>query len=88
MKLTMVTVFDSAAQAYASPIFVPHANMARRSLQDEVNRDAANNQVHFHPEDFTLYELGFFDDNLGAFHLHAEPIMICRAKDLVDNSKT
>lgn len=87
MQLTICTVYDSAAQAYNRPIFVPHANLARRSFQDEVNRagDQAN-QMHSHPEDFQLYELGSFDDSNGVFSMLPEPRLICRAQDLKDLS--
>lgn len=85
MPLVLCSIHDSAAGAYNRPIFVPHSNLARRSLQDEVNRRDENNQMFSHPEDFTLYELGFFDELTARFELHSEPVMIARAKDLKDS---
>lgn len=85
--LSICTVFDSAAQAYNRPVFVPHANLARRSFQDEINRAGdQSNQMHSHPEDFTLFELGLYDDATARFELHPEPRMIARAKDLKDQA--
>lgn len=85
-KVSMCTVFDSAAQAYNRPIFVGHANLARRSFQVEVNRRDKDNQMFSHPDDFELYELGFFDDSDASFHLHPSPVLVCRAKDMIDDS--
>lgn len=65
MILTIVAVKDRAADAFMRPFFVPTANMAIRSFMDEVNRDAADNQMFAHPDDFDLYEIGVFDDSTG-----------------------
>lgn len=86
MKLTICSVYDSAAQAFNRPLFVPHANLARRSFQDEINRGGdQNNQMNTHPEDFILYELGTFDDETARFDLLPEPRIVARAKDLKDS---
>lgn len=84
MPLTICCVRDSAAQAYNAPIFVPNAAIAVRSLKDEVNRNSDNNQLFRHPEDFELYELGFYDDATARMELHEQPKLIARAKDLKD----
>ena len=65
MVLVIVAVKDRAADAFMRPFFVPTANMAIRSFMDEVNRDAADNQLFAHPDDFDLYEIGTFDDSNG-----------------------
>lgn len=65
MKLFIVSVFDSAAQAFNRPFFVPSTGLAIRSFKDEVNRQAADNPMFAHPGDFELYLLGEFDDNTG-----------------------
>jgi hypothetical protein len=65
MILTIVAIKDRAADAFMRPFFVPTANMAIRSFMDEVNRDAADNQMFVHPDDFDLYEIGLFDDSTG-----------------------
>ena len=65
MILTIVSIKDRAADAFMRPFFVPTANMAIRSFMDEVNRDAADNQMFAHSDDFDLYEIGIFDDSTG-----------------------
>jgi len=70
MQLVIVAVKDRAADAFMRPFFVPTANMAIRSFMDEVNRDAPDNQLFAHPDDFDLYEIGIFDDSNGRIISH------------------
>ena len=60
MKLIVMAVFDSGAQAYGRPIFVPSVGLAERSFADEVNRGEQGNAMSQHAADFALYELGTF----------------------------
>jgi len=65
------TVYDSKAAAYLQPFFSQTKGTAIRNFSDAVN-DA---QHHFsrHAEDYTLFELGHFDDQDAKFHLHETP---------------
>lgn len=76
------SVFDTASQLFGQPFFVPHTAAAVRSVGDEANRSAADNPLYQHPDDFSIYLLGTFDDATGAFVAHA-PEIIARVKDLV-----
>lgn len=89
MKLYIVAVFDSAMNAYARPVFVPAVGAALRGFSDEVNRVAQAgqaNDLNSHPEDFSLYNLGQFDEETGGFEPPptegGRPLLIARAKDL------
>lgn len=82
--LTVVSVRDSAANLFSAPFFVPNANVARRSFQDEVNRNEKGNNYHAHADDFELYDLGFYQEETASFELHDQPKLIVRAKDLRD----
>lgn len=75
-------VFDSAVQTFGQPFFVPAVGAATRSFSDEVNRKAADNALAAHPEDYTLYELGEFDDVTGEFHSEGKRVL-ARGKDVV-----
>jgi hypothetical protein len=77
----IVSVKDSAAQAFGRPIFVPSTAVAVRSFRDEINRKDSTEDMAKHPEDFELYELGSFDDSNGAIVV-VEPRLVARAKDL------
>jgi len=79
----IVSVKDSAAQAFGRPIFVPSTDVAVRSFRDEINRKDSAEDMAKHPEDFELYELGSFDDSNGAIAV-IEPRLVARAKDLKD----
>lgn len=82
MKLKIVAVRDRAADVYGQPNFVTNLGTAIRSFGDEVNRKAENNAFNAHPEDFDLYELGEYDDELGEFTT-IRPRQIAVGKDLV-----
>lgn len=82
MKQVIVSVKDTAAQAFGRPVFVPAVPVAVRSFRDEVNRKDSSEDLAKHPEDFELYELGTFDDATGVVEVLPVPRMIARAKDL------
>ncbi len=79
----IVSVKDTAAQAFGRPVFVPTTAVAVRSFRDEVNRPDSKEDMAQHPDDFELYELGSFDDSTGKIEC-TEPRLVARAKDLKD----
>lgn len=82
MKYVVCAVYDNAAACFGRPIFTSAVGAAVRSLTDEVNRKAQDNQMHAHAKDFSLFELGTFDDSNGRFELLALPEKICDAISL------
>jgi hypothetical protein len=68
-------------------MFVPSVGVAIRSFSDEVNRKDPENQLHNHPDDFDLYELGEFDDNTGLFALHEQPKLLSLGKQVKINQE-
>lgn len=80
MNVLIVSVRDGASGAFGRPFFVTARGQAIRSFQDEVNRQAADNDLNKHPEDFDLYLLGAFDDNAGQITGH-QPELLIRGKD-------
>lgn len=82
MILTVVTVYDRAADAYGRPVFVNAIGQAVRSFQDEINKPDANNQMYNHSDDFDLYLLGTWDDLTGQFTQEPEPKQIAIGKQL------
>jgi len=68
MNYAIVSIYDAALAAYGRPFFTATTGAAVRSFTDEVNRQAEDNQIFNHPEDYTLYNLGTFDDSTGLFH--------------------
>jgi hypothetical protein len=64
MKLNVYSIFDSAAKAYTSPFFMHNDGLAIRAFQDNVNAEQENN-ISKHPDQFTLFKIGEFDDATG-----------------------
>lgn len=81
MKLEMVAVYDTKAQAYGTPNFVVSLGIAIRSFADEVNRPDANNVLYRHPDDFVLYHLGSYDDTTATFDQLPHAKELARGKE-------
>jgi len=82
MISVIVSVKDSAAEAFGRPMYLQSLGVAIRSFTDEVNREDKDNQLFNHPDDFDLYELGVFDDSIGKYELRDNPSVIVRGKDV------
>ena len=63
MKLQMYSIFDQAAKAFAQPFFMHNDGLAIRAFQDNAN--SADSQIAKHPDQFTLYNIGTYDDQTG-----------------------
>ena len=84
MKLVIVAVYDSAVSAFMRPFFVPHQGHAVRSFTDEINSKEPN-ALAAHPDDYSLFRLGVFDEDTGNFEEN-DPQCIARGKDVVIKS--
>ena len=82
MIQVVVAVKDRAADAFGRPFFLPTAGMAVRSFMDEVNREAEDNQLHKHPDDFDLYQLGTYDDSTGMVECYETPKLLMLGKQV------
>lgn len=71
MKLRIFTVYDQVAKAHLPPFFLPQEGQAIRTFTDMVNNP--EHQFGQHPEDYTLTELGVFDDETAEISLLAVP---------------
>lgn len=81
MKLIIVAVYDSQAKAFNRPYFVQATGIAIRGFIDEVNRPAQDNILYQHPEDFTLNELGKWDEETGEFEGTITQPVLMRGRD-------
>ncbi len=61
----MFTVYDTKAETFMPPFFVPSKGLAIRAFEDCVNSD----DHHFgkHPADYTLFYLGSFNTDTAHF---------------------
>lgn len=67
MIIVVCSVRDAKAEVFGQPHFTQSVGTAIRSFTDEINREAPENSFFRHPEDYTLYQLGTYDDSNGRF---------------------
>lgn len=77
MNIKIYAVYDSAVKSYMAPFFVQTEGQAVRSFSDTVNA-VPPTMLGKHPEQFTLFHLGDFDDATGAIE-YTMATAICRA---------
>lgn len=61
MLTKVFAVFDSKASAYLSPFFAKTAGLALRSFEQAANAEEHN--FHKYAGDYTLFELGTFNED-------------------------
>lgn len=66
MMHKIVAVFDHKAEAFLKPVFVQSNGAAVRSFGDGVNNPET--EFYKHPEDYTIFALGEWDDSNGVFY--------------------
>ena len=76
-SLKVFSVHDAKAGAYLPPMFFVSKGVAIRAFSAAI----ADPQHEFsrYAEDFTLFELGEFDQLSGSFALHKSPIPVGKA---------
>lgn len=82
MMMVVLAVRDKATEAFGRPMFVLARGQGVRSFSDEVNRKAPDNSLNQHPEDYSLWELGSYDDSSAKFTLLPEPRKIADGLDV------
>lgn len=65
MTNLMFSVYDEKSEAFLLPFFLQTKGQAIRAITDCVND--TNHTFYKHPSDYTLFELGSFDDSTGLF---------------------
>lgn len=60
MKSKIFSIYDGKAKIFNTPFFMATLGMAVRAFQD-IAQDQ-NTMICRHPEDFTLYEIGEYED--------------------------
>lgn len=63
MKLNLYSVFDSKMASFGHPYATQRDEAAIRSFSDAVNNPAKENDWYRHPEDYSLYRIGEFDND-------------------------
>lgn len=68
MRLNIYTIYDIKAEAYLTPFFSPNKGLALRMFMQAGAEPTSN--VHQFPADFTLFELGSFEQDTAKFEIH------------------
>lgn len=74
MLFKIFSIYDQKAKAYLPPFIMPEQGQAERVFGDCVN--SQDHQFAKHPEDYTLMEIGTFDDNKGKITAHSTPMLL------------
>lgn len=74
-------VYDSKTGAYCAPFFLKARGEALRSFIDTAQGN--DTLISKHPEDFTLFELGEYDDLTASFKIHPSPVSLGVAVELI-----
>lgn len=83
--MKVCTIYDAKAEAYLTPLFFQAIGQAVRSFGDAVNQ--ANTEFNRHPEDYTLFLLGEWDEFGGTFTINAAPTPLARGHELVNREQ-
>lgn len=65
MKLNVYSVFDVKAKVFGSPFYAQCHEIAIRNCAAAVRESDQSSMLSKFPEDFTLYFVGTWDDELG-----------------------
>lgn len=74
MIYQIFTVHDQKAGAYLPPFYFTTKGQAIRAFADTCNDPA--HAFSKHPEDYTLFDLGTYDDGTAGFNPHVTPISL------------
>lgn len=68
MKLSIFSMYDKKAETYANPVMFEKPLLAQRAIENLL-MDGGDSELHRHPEDFTLFHIGYFDPDTAAIEV-------------------
>lgn len=83
MKKLVCALRDDVAELYMAPVFVPTLATLYRDLR-EAARPGQDNPIAKHPGDFTVYQLGTYDDESGRLDVLSSPHRLASCAVFVD----
>lgn len=86
MILKIYSIHDQAAQAFITPFFMHNKALAIRAFSDNINSKEENN-ISKHPEQYSLFCLGEYDDIKGTIDAYQKPEIIATAIELVEEKE-
>lgn len=79
MRYEIFSVYDNAVGVFGRPMFMRSQGEAVRVFTDEVNRAADDNMLNKHPNDYTLYSVGEWNDDDSALLGFSPPLKLVQA---------
>jgi len=80
MSMTKIfSIYDSKGEIYAQPFFQRNVNVAIRTFTNMVNDERS--QISSYPEDYTLFEIGMWDDVKGIIITHKTALSVGKGID-------
>lgn len=84
MILGIYAVYDSGVGAWMSPMYMRNRGEATRWWQEVCNNPES--RLNKHPSDYTLFELGTYNDLDASFDLMCSPSKVGVALEFIANS--
>jgi hypothetical protein len=84
MLLSVFSIYDSAISTWLPPMYSRNKGEMLRNFSDAVQDPKSN--LAKHPSDYSLFELGTFNDDKCLFDLLKTPVRLCMALDFVNQS--
>lgn len=81
MLFTVFSIYDSAIKTWMPPIYARNNGEMIRNFSDACN--ASDSKLSKHPSDYSLFEIGTFDDDKCVFSLLKTPVRLCLALDFI-----
>ncbi len=81
MITSMFSVYDSKTAAYLPPFYMATKPAAIRAISDAMADE--NHAFAKHPEDYSLFFLGTYDDTHAKFALEETPQALCVLVELI-----
>lgn len=78
-KLKMFSVLDQKLKLWSPPMFMKHVGQAERTWQDLVNEPES--MLCKHPKDFSLYQVGEFDEETAESAPIVPPVLVMHAEE-------
>ena len=86
MKIMIYSVYDIKTKVFGQPNFMLNKGAALRAWQDAANDQQSN--IGKHPADYTMFEIGEWDDETGQVKMHPTKINLGTALEFKRNEPT
>lgn len=85
MKLSMYSVYDKRSKVYNPPQSFSNEGVALRDYQTQFRKEGT--MVNQYPEDYTICEVGVWDDQTGVTAPNKDPRIIAEVKELIGGTE-